>query len=405
MIILSNFAKIFVNDVVVMKLHKILFFLIILFLGTTQFAKGQYSVKLRDKKEVISNNNELNNFGSSYNLEELAETASVTLKYSTVFPTYSDVVKVTAKPKSNFLYTSTGTEFPYQISEFVRKQILVSKTENGKISVTYKPILEADKKTYFSIRLLPAGFGSEGRLRNAFVETINVFSKELAVTAKPKINPVKYNGKLYYSVGVKGVFKTDKSSFSSLTLYECGSWLMEIKIVNLNTDSLGYQNFHNELVQIFNPSRLTAVNPLYDRPNLDFNKDGLQEPTLTGVLWAAAMKKINWASSEVTNAERAAGFPDLYLNMHLESIKEYLKIEKNKITLNSKAERYYNDLLAINNAGFLPEYIMEQYENVMIVPSNIQLNFDAYHQWKKDKDIQVNIRKKLYNISYRNLPY
>ena len=105
----------------------------------------------------------------------------------------------------------------------------------------------------------------------------------------------------------------------------------------------------------------------------------------------SAFKKMDWASAKVSKKERYSGFPDIYLAMHIASLTEYLRIQAKKSTLskNPTVAQFYNDLSTINDAGFLPEFIMEEYENVMIVPDEVTLNFEAYKQWKQGRELKA----------------
>lgn len=354
-----------------------------------------------------SSNTALANDNGAYHIQELNEDYSFNMPENGIYPTFTDVSLVAKTPASNFMFLPTRTEFPYEISPYQRKQLIASKTQSGKITVIYGNTSSLKDDSGFSIRLIPAGFGTEGRLRNAFVVALKNFSEELDIMQEPIINMVRFNGNSYNPLGIQAVFSSDNKEFSGLTVYECGSWLMEINIHNFKSTLDGFYQFHNKLVMMMNPSQLTAIKPLYVRPNIDFDKEALKDTIVTSALWASAMKKLDWANDNISQKERAAGFPDMYLEMHVAALSEYLAVQAQKSSLNKSTtiKKLYYDLSALRNAGFLREYIMEQYQHLMIVPNHIHLDFTAYQQWKKGKDLQADIRKKWYTISYRNLPY
>jgi hypothetical protein len=93
--------------------------------------------------------------------------------------------------------------------------------------------------------------------------------------------------------------------------------------------------------------------------------------------------------------------------MHTESLKAYLEVLDRKKTRSAIEEnsRFYTDLKSINDAGYLDEFVMETYENVMIVPAYLYLDFNGYTHWKQARELQVDLLKKRYKINYRALPY
>ena len=148
------------------------------------------------------------------------------------------------------------------------------------------------------------------------------------------------------------------------------------------------------------------MSPLNLKSNVGFIGDSMKDAETSSAMVNSAFKKMDWATRNVSSKERYSGFPDIYLAMHLESAKEYLRIQgKKMITGNPKTDHFFEDLNAISNAGFLPEFIMEEYDRVMIVPDDLKLNFDAYREWKKGRQISASLKEKKYIITYRNLPY
>ena len=316
--------------------------------------------------------------------------------------TLKDLSKIALNPFSNYVHPETQTGFPYKIGEFVRSQIVTYKNTPSKIDAVYESDSDG-KKSSFTISLIPDNEGVEGRLRNVYLMEILPFEKEEKRSFPPMAVPVKFNGNLYTCNGIKGTYKKSDNEFSQITVYECGTWLLKISMKANNLDSIGSERFNQTLAQRFDPSRLTSLKPLNLTSNVDFERDALKDTIMTGALVGSAFKKMDWAIINVSNRERASGFPDLYLNMHLAAWKEFINLQKKKkdITESYTAKKYFDELYAINNAGFLAEFVMEEYNNLMIVPDYITLNFAAYNKWKEDKNLTINLQKKLYTICYR----
>ncbi|MHB9055915.1 MAG: hypothetical protein ACYC2P_07170 [Paludibacteraceae bacterium] len=317
--------------------------------------------------------------------------------------TYKDLDKLAADPKSNYLHPNTNTLFPYNLGEFERKQIVSYPKEKGKIAAIYS---SPKDKSSLVISLTPTWEANEGRLRNEYLKKIKELSKEEGKKHLPKPAPVKFKGRDYICNGVQGIYG-DEKSYTQLTVYECGVWLLSIKLKAYNSDSVQFSRLNDNVTVYFNPSGLTALSPLNLKSNVTFEREALKDTVMTSALVSSAFKKMNWASENISEMERHSGFPDIYLAMHIASLREYIQIQGRKKNINKdpKASQYYEDVKAINNAGFLPEFIMEQYDNVMIVPYYVNLNFEAFNQWKQGREISVNLREKQYTITYRNLPY
>lgn len=338
-------------------------------------------------------------------IEELFENSSKQdLKISTDVPSFRELDKVAANNKSNYIHSETNTVFPHLIEDFERFQLISSVTTPGKVDVIYK---SPKNKSTFTISLSPGGEAVEGRLRNMYLTGIKQLSKEQGKNYLPKPTFLKFRGTRYICNGVQGVYINDKKSFSQFNVFECGSWILGTKIIIEGVSESDFNRLKEGLIYYFNPSRLTALNPMNLKPNVDFIGDALKDTVITGALFNSAFKKINWADENVSEKERYSGFPDIYLNMHVEALKEYLKIIGKKPNRSKVHENacFYIDLNSIDKAGFLAEFIMETYENVMIVPPSIDLDMNGFYNWKRGRELHVDLLKKRYKINYRALPY
>lgn len=338
-------------------------------------------------------------------IEELYENAQTkALSISTDFPSYSELAKVAANNRSNFLHVETNTTFPHLIEDFERIQLITPLNKPGKVDVIYK---SRKNKSTFTISLEPGGEAVEGRLRNIYLTGIKQLSKEQGKNYLPKPTFLKFRGSRYISNGVQGLYVNDTKSFSQFNAFECGSWIFGVKLFVEGMDELGFTQFKEELIRYINPARLTALRPMNLKPNVDFTGEALKDTVVTGALFGSAFKKINWAERNVSEKERYSGFPDIYLGMHVEALKEYLKIIGRKPNRSKVPEnaRFYSDLKSINDAGFLAEFIVESYENVMIIPSTVNIDTNSYNHWKTERQLDVDLLKKRYKINYRALPY
>lgn len=338
-------------------------------------------------------------------VEEITEnTLSNRLITSTDVPSYRELEKVAANNKSNYIHSETNTVFPHLIEDFERFQLISSVNQPGKVDVIY---ISRKNKSTFTITLSPGGEAVEGRLRNVYLAGIKQLSKEQGKNFLPKPAFLKFNGSRYTCNGVQGVYINGEKSFSQFNAFECGSWILGVKISMEEVVEADFNRFKEDLIRYFNPPRLTALKPMNLKPNVDFVSEALKDTVITGALFGSAFKKINWAEKNVSVRERYSGFPDIYLNMHIEALNEYLKIIGRKANRSKVPEnaRFYADLKTISDAGFLAEFIVESYEYVMIIPSTVNLNLNGYNHWKMERQLDVDLLKKRYKINYRALPY
>lgn len=312
-----------------------------------------------------------------------------------------ELTKLAANPKSDYLHPESQLVFPYKMNDFERIQIIVYENNPTKFEAVYYS--SDNHKNSFTISLYRIETGTEGRLRNEYLKEIRKFGKEEKIDSLPKATPIKFMGPRYTCNGVKGSYDFSEKAHSQLYVYECGTWMMKIKIKAKNLGKEEIAELESKLTQAFDPSKLTALRPLMPKSIVDFERAALADTVMTAAMVGSAFRKLDWATSNVRASERASGFPDLYLNMHIASLKEFLKIQQNKqsLDISPSAKKYFKDLSEINNAKFLPEFIMDQYQKIMFVPEDLTLNFPAYYKWKENKNLTIDLNKKMYTICYR----
>ncbi|HNX87871.1 MAG TPA: hypothetical protein PKH58_02210 [Paludibacteraceae bacterium] len=309
-------------------------------------------------------------------------------------------IKPNLNINSDFLHPQSRLIFPSRLNDFQRNRIIFTQNNPSKIDVIY---YSADSGNEIAISLYRYETGTEGRLRNEYLNAIRKLTKEENVDSIPRAIPVKYKGLKYICNGVKGRYDFSETAHTELCVYECGTWMMNIKIRSKNLNSNELIELEKILTNTFDPSWLTSQNPLLLKSNVDFERSALADTVMTAAMVASAFKKLDWATYNVRANERASGFPDLYLNMHIASIREFIQIQQKKprLYVSPSAEKYFKELSEINNAGFLPEFIMEQYQNIMFVPDGQVLNHEGYKKWKENKNLTIDLNRKMYTICYR----
>lgn len=301
------------------------------------------------------------------------------------------------KIKGDYLHELTNTFFPKQFEYLKLKDIYSFNKENSNIGVTYENI-QNYKTTTLTIYLYPAGDGVEGRLRNEYLKSMqSVANVNNGIHATQFA--VKHEGEEYICNGFKAIFK-GSNEYSSLTLFECGTWFLKIRLTSNSLDSSQILSIERKVLDKYDPSKLTSLHPLNPKADVYFSKAAFRDSTLLGSVMGSAYRKIGWVMDNVSEKERASGFPDLYLNMHIESFIEFVKFEKRNFSKSDFTREYLAELNSIINAGYLEEYIMEQNSMVMIVPDNIIFDFEGYYKWRETKTLKINLDEKMCIVSF-----
>lgn len=299
------------------------------------------------------------------------------------------------KVKGTFTHSPTTTEFPENIGTYQRQGVYSFDKKKENIGVTYK-----SEQTTLSVYLYPAGDGSEGRLRNQYLQAL----QDIADVAKSGLHATqgyKYFSKDGYKINGFSAVTPDEPK-SQLTLFECGQWFFKIRITTSSLDTTQINVLEREVLNSFNPTRLVKISRLNSKADVYFAKAAFRDSLMLGSAMGSAFKKISWALDNVDSLERAAGFPDLYLGLQVESLKEFVQFEKRKKWNRQQSTTdYLNELNRIIDAGFLEEFIMEQFDMIMIVPQVVTLDFEGFQKWKQTNPTTINLNQRFYVVSYK----
>jgi hypothetical protein len=305
------------------------------------------------------------------------------------------------KVSGDYIHSETETNFPELFENYKRIDVYSFDKKDKNIGVTYENEAN-DKKTTISIYIYPTEEASEDRLRNEYfnsMQSIANISKN-GINATQKL--IKKVGEKYICNGIKAEMKNDKNERTKLLLFECGTWFYKIRLSTNELDSIQIKDIEKRIIEKFEPTRLTGKGKLSTKANVYFSKSAFCDSIMLGSTMGSAFKKIEWALENVKENERASGFPALYIDMHIESIKELLKFqEKYKYKKTQNTIEYLGELNSIVEAGFLNEFLMDQYKMLLIVPDDKVLNFEAYEKWKENKKLTIDLSKKYYVISYK----
>ncbi len=294
-----------------------------------------------------------------------------------------------------YIHSSTKTKFPERIGIYHREGVYAFDKKRDNIGATYKA-----ETTTLSIFLYPAGERNEGRLRNQYLQAMH----EMAFVSKNEPaaqQGYKYFKKNGYKVNGFSAVTLDESK-SQLTLFECGRWFFKIRITTNSLDTAEINGLERKVLNSFEPTQLVKSSPLNSKADVYFARAAFRDSLMLGSVMGSAFKKISWALENIDSLERAAGFPDLYLGLHVASLEEFVQFEKRqKWNRQPSTTDYLDELNRIIDAGFLEEFIMEQFNSVMIVPKDVTLDFEGFQYWKQTHPTSINLNQLFYVISYK----
>lgn len=317
-----------------------------------------------------------------------------------VFTTWGQELRTPKKIKVKGEYTHSlaMTVFPEQIDLYKRKEIYSFDKKKTNIGVVYE---NQPEQTRVSIYVYPAGDGYEGRLRKEYQKSM----QSVANVSKNGIDAtqfaVRHEGEKFICNGFKAIIKDDKSKYNSLTIYECGQWFLKVRITTTELDSSQIVLLEQKIYSQFDPTKLTETNPLNEKADIYFAKTAFRDSILLGSAMGSAYKKIKWALDNIKAKERASGFPDLYLNLQVESLKAFMEFQHRKSFKKSEfTKQYLSELQLISDAGFLPEFVMEQFGMILIIPENTPIKYEEFEQWKLNHKITIDLNQVFYVVSY-----
>lgn len=286
----------------------------------------------------------------------------------------------------DYIHKSSKTNFPEKWEGLNREEIFSFNKNEKDVSVKYS---NENKGTSITIKLYHSDFAYEGRLRKEYLSSVNFFSNDTKFSQKS----IRYKGQKYTCNGFMGILSIEKN-LTRVSLFECGTWLLKIKILTNELENVQVEELNNKIVNFIDPSKLTGIKKLNSKVDITFDQDKIKDESALEYIMGGAFKKLEWKNNNISENECASGFPDLYLDMHVQSIKEIAKIlEKNKSTSN-----YFRELNLIINSGFINEFILDQYKMVMIIPENIELDFNRYNLWKSNNKVEINLNEKFYDL-------
>lgn len=301
--------------------------------------------------------------------------------------------------KNGYEHKPSKTEFPQTLENgFQLTEVYAFDKKKKNIGATYEKNIEPNAK--LNVYIYPAEDGTEDRLRSEYLASMqsvaNLTDNGLGATQYP----VKFSGK-YDSNGFKAEFKSKSQEKSSLSIYECGTWFLKLRLTTEEKDSIQISKLEKYILETFDPSRLTEQKRLNPKADVYFAKAAFKDSFMLGSAMGSAYKKIEWVMDNVPEKERASGFPGHYLELQLTSLKEFVEFDKKYDYKKSEyTQDYLNQVNSLIDSEFLDEFIMKEFSMVMIVPENHEFDFDGFEKWKAKNEITINLNELFYVIAF-----
>jgi len=307
--------------------------------------------------------------------------------------------KITSREE--YTHNSTSITFPLKIQKYNRSEIYAFDRKKTNIGVNYE-YKETNGNTKFTIYIYPAGSGIEDRLRNEYSLSMKSVASFSVNGVSAIQHAISYFNSGYKINGFKAEF-IDKSSKSNLSIFECGNWFFKVRVTSDILDSTELANLDSGILNYFNPVRLVQVSHLKSKASIYFNKSAFIDSLMLGSAMGSAYKKIEWAIENVDSLERASGFPDMYLDLQIESLKGFVNFEKDHPDFSKSkfTKDYLAQLNLIIDSGYIKEFVLEQFNMIMIIPENTVCDFEGFKNWKLENPININLQERFYHIMYK----
>jgi hypothetical protein len=304
------------------------------------------------------------------------------------------------KAENDYIHFKTKTNFPLKIGAYNRGTIISFNKGRDDIAVSYSN-QSINGKTTFTVFIRPAGSGTEGRLRNEFLSSVRSITYINKPGNKIQYNPVEFKKDGYKVNGFRAEIN-DNNGRSDLLVYECGTWFFKLRVTSQNPDSSEIARLEYNITALFCPTDFVRQAPLNIQANIHIGAGAFTDSLMLGLIMGSALKKAEWAIDNIDSLERISGFPDLYLDLHRASLLESVKFEKDHLSIprTKSTDDYLTQLHSIIDNGFLDEFIMRQFDMIMIVPQDQKFDFTKYDTWEKTNPVKISLKQNYDFVEY-----
>lgn len=289
-------------------------------------------------------------------------------------PTELDVI-------GDYVHESTLIVFPKSINDLVRTEIISFDKNKTNIGVSYKTTNGS-----VTIYIYPAGIADADRLKSEFYSSLKSIATISGKEIEASQSPFEYSKKRYALIGLNAeIGKNNLSEKSILTLFECGKWFLKIRITSNQSELSELYALRDTIIAHFSPVDIVQRYPLKQKVNILFAPAILNDSLMMYSVMMGAFKHSSWVLQNVDSLQRCSGFPGLYLTEYTESLLAMVEGSKNRTRFKGPRDpdfdEFIQSLSKIIENGYLNEFVMDEYNMLLITPENLTLNLDGYRRW------------------------
>lgn len=282
--------------------------------------------------------------------------------------------------KGDFLH-KTKVIFPESFDNFKRAEIYSFNPDSSDIGVNYKAV-NSKNNIVATIYIYPAGGAEESRLRKEYIYCLQAIANNSrnGIDALQRTIRVSKDG--YKVLGLKAIINEPRIT-TSLVLFECAKYFVKYRITANNIDTNELAKITDQLVEKFSPIDVVKYEPLKFVVNLCVCPAAVKDSFGFVPITVAPITKIKWIKENVDSLERVSGFPGLYFECHKEALVQTIAAWDSVKQNESQFKDELNELLKIKDSGFLNEFIYDQYNGMLLLPSGLKLRMEEYYKWKR----------------------
>lgn len=276
-------------------------------------------------------------------------------------------------PQTDFIFTELW-------NGFYRQKITSFNKDASDIGITYTNN-DSREDLKFTVFIYPAPVATEHRIQGEFYSCL----KAIAIESKQWIHTTPGHLKVskdgYKVLGLTAAINQENFN-SVLVLFECGKFFLKYRISSSKKDTSELNNLSKKLITRFSPIDIVKKHPLNILSTLHVSPGIVKDTACLDAVLAAAAAKIKWVYTNVDSLEKCSGYPSLYFEEQKIPIDSMLREWESSKHNNTIHDKYFNDLIAIRDSGFLNEFIYDQYEGILLLPDSIKLNMESYEKWR-----------------------
>jgi hypothetical protein len=301
--------------------------------------------------------------------------------------------------EGEFRYKKTKTNFPVSVNGLKRSSIIDYGA--GGISVAYIPTNGSKGKV--TVFLVPDEITSDFDVRLTFLAATEAMVATSGSPGEASKYTVILDCKSFRVPGLAAeITRPDSSEFQYLSVFQCGKWTLKTRVTTHPSQRDNILNNTKELLSALRPEDIVGrfpFNPESNRTLID--RAILRDSILTTCAILGAYAELLWTEGHIGIMERRAGFPGLHLGGHVAALEIMLIAwQESEHKGDAQTKELMRSLEQIKANGFMKEFVMDGYNDLLIPAATDTLQRAAFLNWKKANSVSVDPTKRFFTIIY-----